>query len=335
MLLPIIFEWVAVNYEHHKTYSDVQHSILQRYFYYQLANIYISVTAGSIWSSLAEIIEHPTNILPILGKSLPTMVGYFVSLLVTKILAGLPMVLLRSGALLRMLFLRACFSEKLLSQRELDEVYRPQYLLLGWEYPTQLLVILICFSYACIAPVILPVAAAYFGLALIIYKKQVLYVYTPRYESGGESFPLAMQRTLVGLLFGQITFIGYVILRQGHFEPLVVFPLPLVTWYMMSNFDRRFVKSSHNNSLERARIIDKEYSLKQESPFNSAVDIAESFSVHAYRQPVLNEEIGKPLPYRHGSVDKLKEEVDDILDLDTLTRMQNWSRRTKYGRISN
>jgi len=98
------------------------------------------------------------------GKSLPTVVGYFVALLVTKILAGLPMVLLRSGkysflfqrifpvkcwvfvlitseflvytpkgALVRLIFLRTIFTKKFLSQREIDEVYRPQYLLYGWE----------------------------------------------------------------------------------------------------------------------------------------------------------------------------------------------------------
>jgi len=54
------------------------------------------------------------------------MVGYFMSLLITKILAGLPMVILRSGALSRMFLLRSCFSRAKLTQRELDEVYRKQ-----------------------------------------------------------------------------------------------------------------------------------------------------------------------------------------------------------------
>jgi hypothetical protein len=44
--------------------------------------------------------------------------------LVTKILAGLPMVLLRSGALVRMMVLRTLLSEKNLTQRQLDSVYR-------------------------------------------------------------------------------------------------------------------------------------------------------------------------------------------------------------------
>jgi len=77
------------------------------------------------------------------------------------------------------------------------------------QYPTQLLVIVICFTYTCISPVILPVGAIYFGFAFIVYKKQIMYLYTPRFESGGASFPLAMHRTLVGMICGQITLIGY------------------------------------------------------------------------------------------------------------------------------
>lgn len=48
----------------------------------QLANIYITVTAGSLWMSLADILERPQNVLELLGRSLPTVVGYFVALLV-------------------------------------------------------------------------------------------------------------------------------------------------------------------------------------------------------------------------------------------------------------
>jgi hypothetical protein len=126
LILPVIFELVARKYERRKTYSDVQRSMLGRYFYFQIINIYISVTAGSLWSSLADILDHPSNLLQLLGESLPSMVGYFVALLVTKVLAGLPLVFLRVGALSRMVLLRSLSSGKKLTQRELNEIYRPE-----------------------------------------------------------------------------------------------------------------------------------------------------------------------------------------------------------------
>ncbi|KAL7533875.1 hypothetical protein ACHAXR_005499 [Thalassiosira sp. AJA248-18] len=126
MILPHIFYGVALHYEDRKTASDVQKSIIGRYFYYQLANIFITVTAGSILDSLGEIIEHPSNILAILGKSLPNVVGYFATFVMTKVFAGLPIILLRTRALSRILFIKMFFREKFLTQAELDEAHYPQ-----------------------------------------------------------------------------------------------------------------------------------------------------------------------------------------------------------------
>lgn len=205
LILPVLFQLLAMKVEHRKTFSDVQSSMLSRYFNYQLANIYVTVTAGSILKSLSDILNRPSNILPLLGESLPTMVGYFIALLVTKILAGLPMVFLRFGALTRMLFLKMLSNEAKLTQRELDAVYRLENVQYGWEFPTQLLVVVIVFTYAIICPIILPFGLVYFIGALIVYKKQVLYVYSPVYESGGAMFPMAVQRTMFGLVCGQVS----------------------------------------------------------------------------------------------------------------------------------
>ena len=228
LILPIIFEGVATSYEKRKTHSDVQQSLVGRYFYYQLANIYISVTAGSLWKSAADIIARPSAGLEILGNSLPTVVGYFISLIITKILGGLPLVILRLGALSRYLLLRLITRDQYLTQRELDQVYRAEPCLYGWEYPTQLLVIVICFTYACISPFILIFGALYFMGALMVYKKQVLYVYTPTYESGGSLFPLVCDRTIVGLICGQLTFMGYSIIRGGHYQVSVILIDPFI-----------------------------------------------------------------------------------------------------------
>jgi hypothetical protein len=64
--------------------------------------------------------------LSILGKSLPNVVGYFATFIMTKMLAGLPMILLRFGPLMRMVFIRACFREQYMTQAEKDEVYYPE-----------------------------------------------------------------------------------------------------------------------------------------------------------------------------------------------------------------
>ena len=99
------------------------------------------MTAGSIWISVSEILAHPYAVLEILGNSLPTVVGYFITLIVTKMLAGLPIIILRPYALCRYLFLRMIQSKKYMTQRELDNVYCLEPVYYGWEYPSQMLVV--------------------------------------------------------------------------------------------------------------------------------------------------------------------------------------------------
>jgi hypothetical protein len=314
LILPVIFEYVAVNYERRKTYSDVQTSMLSRYFYYQLANIYVSVTAGSILKSLKDILDHPSNIVQLLGESLPTMVGYFIALLVTKILAGLPMIFLRLGALSRMLFLRTLAKEKKLTQRELDAVYRQENMQYGWEFPSQMLVVVVVFTYAIICPVILPVGLTYFVGALIVYKKQILYVYTPVYESGGAMFPVAVQRTLFGLVCGQMTLLGYIIIRGCYYQPIFLLPLPLVTIWTMNYFEKTYAEPSTRLSLERAREYDRlsgnaaargMHGLDAATVADPGIEKRRTeFDADSYRQPLLTEAAAEPWTYRRGQNDR-------------------------------
>lgn len=162
-------------------------------------------------------------IVAILGKSLPNVVGYFVTFIMTKFLAGLPLTLLRIGALFRTVFIRLLFREKYLTKSEIEEARHPaqmSQIRYGWEYPNLLLVIVISFTYSCISPVILPVAAAFFSGAWLVYKNQILTVYSPSYESGGTMFPMACHRCLIGLVCGQLTLIGYTIMREGFYQAL-------------------------------------------------------------------------------------------------------------------
>lgn len=299
LLLPFTFQLVATSYEKRKTLSDVQSSIVGRYFYYQLANIYITVTAGALWTSAADIIDNPQQLLVILGQTFPRLAGYFISLLMTKTLVGLPIVLLRLGALSRMVFLRSCFNKTRLTQRELKEVYRKLPIQYGWEYPTQFLVIIICFTYACITPLVLPVGAVYYFAALLVYKKQALHVYTPTYESGGRMFPQAISKTLYALLLSQMTFIGYSIIRKAVYQIILLAPLPFITVFFTILVQQRYFDPSKKLSLERAIKID------------TLSDQSLEFSDEVYQQPVLTEKEHVPMC---SQTDEVVKDVIDNLD---------------------
>ena len=320
-LLPVIFGWIASKYELRKSYSDVQHSIMKRFFYYQLANVYITVTAGSILDGMAEILDHPSRAFEILGQSVPTVVGYFVLFIMTKLLAVLPLVLLRVLPLLRRCFLKLFCRESFMTQRELDNEYVPTPIMLGTEvgsleffffvyatqfifltyllfqYPNQLLVVVIVFTYAPIAPVILPIGALYFFGAYLVYKTQLVMVYDPQHDSGGVMFPSACQRTLIGLICGQITLLGYTVLRLGFYQPMFLLPLPIYTCGMMKYFKLVFEDPARNLSVEVAVELDKSEALE----FNEGV----------YRQPTLVVKDLEPMPYRRLP-ENLNEEANAV-----------------------
>lgn len=204
----------------------------------------------------------------------------------TKTLAGLPIILLRPAPLCRMLFLKICFRQSLLTQRELNSVHKREELYSCVDYSDQLLVIVICFTYACISPIILPVGTLFFLGSLIVYKKQVLLVYRPDHQQGGQMFPMALRRMLIGLVCGQVTLIGYTFMREAIYQPLFLSPLPIITTVMMNSFSRTYDVPSAYLSLERSKELDA----------NSMVKLR--FTETMFRQPVLAEGKVEPLPYR-------------------------------------
>jgi hypothetical protein len=170
-------------------------------------------------------------------------------------------------------------------------MYKDQPLLYGCEYPTQLLVIVICFTYASITPIVLPFGALYFFGSLLVYKKQALYVYRPTYESGGSLFPAVCDRTIVGLILSQLTFLGYCVIRKGRIQPILLIPLPIMTYFTMSHLRNHYGNPGKALSLERARQID------HHPPADTS-----KFDRDAYRQPVLAEGTASPMPYRRGQI---------------------------------
>lgn len=76
-----------------------------------------------------------------------------------------------------------------MTQRELDEIYKRETRLGGWQNPNLVFAVVICFTYACISPIILPFGVMFFFFSLVVFKKQVLLVYVADHESGGTMFP--------------------------------------------------------------------------------------------------------------------------------------------------
>lgn len=91
------------------------------------------------------------------------------------------------------------------------------------------------FTYATIAPIILPFAITYFAFGGFTNKYLTMYVSMPTYESGGRFFPIVFNRILVGMLVYQVMMVGIFSLKKSWIC-FALIPLPFFTmlfyWYV-------------------------------------------------------------------------------------------------------
>jgi hypothetical protein len=324
-LLPFVFDFVSRSYEGLKQESEIQNSIMARYFYYSLANVFVAVGLGSIASSLHQIIEDPTSILHILGASVPSFSTYFASLLIIRTCTAVPIEMLRLIPLLDILGVSFCYDKRKCTRRELRTgAFADPPMLYGWIYPNIIMVLMILFTYSCIAPFIAPLAAAYFGLVYIMYKYQLLYVYINRYQSGGFMWYAVFDRSMLGLLCGVLTLLCYLAIRQTYTTgPLyALLPLPVLITVFWQRCNEKFMAPARSLSLERAQELDEaqKWLLSRDDEHTASSDhidpstgsnnrnnegdkkdnkpVTTEFTRTLFRQPSLAEGKLKPAPYR-------------------------------------
>jgi len=297
-VLPLIFDVIARNYEGLKLESEIQNSIMKRYFYYQIANVYVSLGLGSLASSLHQVLNQPSSIFNILGSSLPLFSTYFANLLIVKTFTAVPIEMMRFYALAEYLSVYMCKDKRKFTRRELKTgAFANPQMLYGWIYPNLLMVIMIVHVYSIIAPLLMPFAMLFFLFAYAMYKYQLIYVYVNNYQAGGFMWYAVFSGSMVSLIFGVFTLICYMGIREtyisGPFYMLV--PLPFGIMYFWYRTDNKFKEPSMNLSLESAKDLDRQVAEKKLKGFQIPHS---SFKRNLFRQPSLVEGPLKPAPFQ-------------------------------------
>lgn len=336
-ILPLIFDILARYYEGLKCESEIQKSIMNRYFYFQLANVYVSITAGTVTYSMNEIIDNPRNIINILGGQLPGVSLYFAGLIIVRTFIQMPLELLETWPLIYYHLVGVCTNKKKLTRRELRTGSFADFpMLYGWNYPNLMLVMTIMLAYSCIAPLLMPFCLLFFGSSYFMYKYQLLYVYVNRYQSGGYMFYEVFSKSMISLIGGVVVLLTYLALKQtvitGPFYFLL--PLPAIIIYFWRRCETKFRGPSKSPSIHSAVKSDRRS--KHASFFEvserptpaarmesngSVVELQETseyggpkFSLDLYRQPSLSTGQLVPEPYRRTAKDSqpLSAQIDVV-----------------------
>ena len=176
-LVPIAIGMLARYLERRKSQSEIEIHVVRWYFLYQLVNVFVLVLSGSIFNSIANIIASPTSIVSLLGASLPTVSVFFINFTITKMLSGVPSLLLRLGPMIMFTINKMLFKEYQMTQRIFfSDPLANTPTLYGTEIPDMLYMLLIAMVYWTIAPILTASAAVFFIFVYIAYKHQYVHL---------------------------------------------------------------------------------------------------------------------------------------------------------------
>lgn len=226
------------------SFSSNQFRSFDRYFTFQVINVFLVTTiAGSVIDCIKDIYEDPSSAFYLLGNSLPKMGGFFTNYLIMKAFTGLGMEITRIPAAFSAFFKWAFTSNVTPRDRNEQVLFgsvrslsNPGWFPFAKIYAQDTLLVVVCCTYACIAPLILIAGLFYFAGASYVYKHQMLFVYEPIFETGGKWWPRMARCIVVALMFAQATMIGMMILKETYTEIYFLVGILIFTsvyfWYV-------------------------------------------------------------------------------------------------------
>ncbi|EGN97135.1 hypothetical protein SERLA73DRAFT_169572 [Serpula lacrymans var. lacrymans S7.3] len=238
-LLPFILE--ALTYvQGYRARSWIEYSLMRKYFLFLLVNVvFIFLLASTYWQLVQDLANSPAKIPEKLAEALSQGRArhFFLSYVILQGLGIMPLQLLNLGIVLPRLILRIFFTR---TPRDFAELNAPPMVNYGVVYPQAILMFVITLLYSVVQPMIVIFGAIYFGMAYVVYKYKLLFVFYKPYESQGQAWPLTFIRLIWGILIFLVFMTGIFILRKSYVLSSLLAPLILGTllwsWYIDKTF---------------------------------------------------------------------------------------------------
>lgn len=315
-ILPPLFMGIS-RLEGLVSFSDVQMRAFSRYFLFQVLNVFLVTTiAGSIFDTIATIVENPESAFEMLGNSLPRMSSFFITFVTIKAFLGLGMELVRTMALVQAVFrwllnpdptLRTARG-LILGMRAIDDPgWFPFHKILAQD----LLVVVIAVVFAVVAPLVLLPCALFFTFSRIMWTHHHLYIYESVFESGGQFWPKIFRRFIFGLIIAQMTITGQFILKEARHEAYATIALMFMTYLFLRSTRARYDPTSSTLPLEVATVMDISLSQEEEARKRAQEERPEPY----LRPPV-------PTARSHETSDRHSHATSSIPDLDVVDDSQ-------------
>jgi hypothetical protein len=259
-LVPPIIN-LLLRLQRRRSVSEMQVEFFRIYFHFLVIQVFLFYTiTGGVLTNARQIVDHPMQLLTLLGKALPNNELFFLQYFVTRVFL-LSLDLLRLTDLVFAL-LRGIFR----SSRTARERRSP---CCGWhtvDHPNggniertvsmAALNFAVALSYSVICPVVPLAGFVYFSLAMVVYRNQLLYVYTHERESAGQLFPYVFRALITGVLIFQLIMMGIFLVNASPSSTTLLLPLVFVTLTFLLFCENAYENSSRFLPLADAAELD-------------------------------------------------------------------------------
>jgi hypothetical protein len=215
-----------------------------RFFLYSIANVYLILLAGSIFGALSEAVSNPPSIAILLSKSLPGVSQFFLNVLLTFLLSGVPLKLLRIVPAIIFKIYRGYLKQDKLTRRDYMEGPLAD---VSVDYATTLpgflYILCIALTYWVIAPFVVFTAGLVFAANYAVYKYQLCYVYVTDHETGGLYFYKLFNFSMTALMTSSILMIVYFAIKEGAAQAPLLVPLPIIIYAVWNYTEERYVRN--------------------------------------------------------------------------------------------
>ncbi|KAI0352968.1 DUF221-domain-containing protein [Trametes cingulata] len=214
--------------------SWIEYSVMKKYFLFLLINVvFIFLVASTYWQLVRDLASSPAKGIEKLANALAAGKArhFFVSYVILQGIGLMPLQLLNLGILIPRMFYRLFITR---TPRDFAELNAPPMINYGIVYPQAILIFVITLLYSVIQPLILVFGAIYFGVAYVVYKYKLLFVFYKPYESQGQAWPITFVRLIWGVLIFIVFMIGLFILNKSFILATLLAPLlggTLLWWY--------------------------------------------------------------------------------------------------------
>ncbi|XP_057436035.1 CSC1-like protein HYP1 [Lotus japonicus] len=217
----------------HISWSQIQKSACSKVLWFTIWNIFFAnVLSGSALYRLNYFLE-PKEFPRVLAEAVPVQASFFIAYVVTFGWTNIASELFQLIPLAYNYINRTFIGDG-------DDDFEAPSIPYHSEIPRILFFGLLGVTYVILAPLILPFLLVYFCLGYIIYRNQLLNVYVPKYQTGGEFWPTVHNYTIFSLILMHIIVIGIFGLKKLPLASGLTLPLPIVTLLFNEYCQKRF-----------------------------------------------------------------------------------------------